>query len=141
MWYNKYVRKREPNSPNGEKERKIMSRLGEALATKNEMRMKYDEAKHELVEATVEAIEQSGEGLTARELAGEAEVPTCAIMGTVQSLTRRGVVTARRERQTVEYVKLNRDGTVNMNDRIARTYMANRYSVTPPETYNPYRRR
>lgn len=116
-----------------------MSRLGEALATKNEMRVKYDEAKHELVEATIEAIEQSREGLTARELAGEAEVPTCAIMGTMQSLTRRGVVNARRERQTVEYVKLNRDGTVNMNDRIARTYMANRYSVTPPEVpHNPY---
>ena len=115
-----------------------MSRLGEALATKNEMRMKYDEAKHELVEATIEVIEQSGEGMTARELAGEAEVPTCAIMGTVQSLTRQRLVRANRERQTVEYVKLNRDGTVNMNDRITRTYMANRYSITPPEIHNPY---
>jgi DNA-binding transcriptional ArsR family regulator len=116
-----------------------MSRLGDALVARNEMRMRYDEAKHELVEATIEAIEQSGEGMTARELAGEAEVPTCAIMGTVQSLTRRGLVRARRERQTVEYVKLNRDGTVNMNDRIARTYMANRYSITPPEVpNNPY---
>jgi 6-phosphogluconate dehydrogenase len=115
-----------------------MSRLGEALVTKNEMRMKYDEAKHELVEATIEAIEQSGEGMTARELAGEAEVPTCAIMGTVQSLRRRGLVTARSERQTVEYVKLNRDGTVNMNDRIARSYEANRYSIAQPEIRNPY---
>lgn len=116
-----------------------MSRLGEALVAKKETEMRYAEAKHELVEATVEAIEKSGEGMTARELAGEAEVPTCAIMGTMQSLTRRGVVKARRERQTVEYVKLNRDGTVNMNDRIARTYMANRYSITPPEVpNNPY---
>jgi DNA-binding transcriptional regulator LsrR (DeoR family) len=105
------------------------------------MRIKYDEAKHELVEATIEAIEQSGEGMTARELAGEAEVPTCAIMGTVQSLRRRGLVTARSERQTVEYVKLNRDGTVNMNDRIARTYEANRYSIAQPDRYNPYNRR
>lgn len=110
-----------------------MSRLGEALATKNEMKIKYDEAKHELVEATIEAIEQSGEGMTARELASEAEAPTCAIIGTVQSLTRRRLVRARRERQTVEYVKLNRDGTVNMNDRIARTYMANRYFIVPAE--------
>jgi DNA-binding transcriptional ArsR family regulator len=115
-----------------------MSRLGDALVARNETRMRYDEAKHELVEAVIEAIEQSGEGLTARELAGEAEVPTCAIMGTMQSLTRRRLVRARRERQTVEYVKLNRDGTVNMNDRIARTYMANRYSITPPEIHNPY---
>ena len=141
MWYNIYVNKREPNSPNGEKERKIMSRLGEALVERNNARTRYEEAKHELVEATIEAIEQSREGLTARELAGEAEVPTCAIMGTMQSLTRRRLVRARRERQTIEYVKLNRDGTVNMNDRIARTYMANRYFITPPETYNPYNRR
>jgi hypothetical protein len=141
MWYNIYVRKREPNSSNGEKERKIMSRLGEALATKNEMRMKYDEAKHELVEATIEAIEQSREGMTARELSGEAEVPTCAIMGTIQSLRRRGLVTARSERQTVESVKLNRDGTVNMNDRVTRTYEANRFSIPQPDRYNPYNRR
>ena len=110
-----------------------MSRLGDALVARNEMRMRFEEAKHELVEATIEAIEQSGEGMTAREIAGEADVPTCAIMGTMQSLTRRRLVRARRERQTVEYVKLNRDGTVNMNDRIARTYMANRYSVVQPE--------
>ena len=116
-----------------------MSRLGEALVARNEMRMRFEEAKHELVEATIEAIEQSGEGMTAREIAGEADVPTCAVMGTMQSLTRRGLVKARREMQTVEYVKLNRDGTVNMNDRIARTYMANRYSITPPEVpNNPY---
>lgn len=116
-----------------------MSRLGDALATKNEMRVKYDEAKHELVEATIEAIEQSGEGMTARELAGEADVPTCAIMGTVQSLSRRRLIKARRERQTVEYVKLNRDGTVNMNDRITRSYMANCYSIAQPEApHNPF---
>lgn len=110
-----------------------MSRLGDALVARNEMRARFEEAKHELVEATIEAIEQSREGMTAREIAGEADVPTCAVMGTMQSLTRRGLVTARRERQTVEYVKLNRDGTVNMNDRIARNYMANRYSVVQPE--------
>lgn len=110
-----------------------MSRLGDALVTRNELRAKYEEAKHELMEATLEAVEQSGNGLTAREIAGEADVPTCAVMGTVQSATRRGLMTARRERQTVEYVKLNADGSVNMNDRIARTYLANRYSVVQPE--------
>ena len=116
-----------------------MSRLGDALVTRNEMRARFEEAKHELVEATIEAIEQSGEGMTARELAGEADVPTCAIMGTMQSLTRRRLVRAHKERQTVEYVKLNRDGTVNMNDRIARTYMANRYSIAQPEIpHNPF---
>ena len=115
-----------------------MSRLGDALVTRNEMRARFEEAKHELVEATIEAIEQSREGMTAREIAGEADVPTCAVMGTMQSLTRRGLVRARRERQTVEYVKLNADGSVNMNDRIARTYMANRYSVVRPETRPRY---
>ena len=118
-----------------------MSRLGDALVTRNELRAKYEEAKHELMEATLEAVEESGNGLTAREIAGEADVPTCAVMGTVQSAMRRGLITARRERQTVEYVKLNADGSVNMNDRIARTYLANRYSITEPEIRNPYVRR
>lgn len=118
-----------------------MSRLGDALVERNNARMRFEEAKHELVEATIEAIEQSGEGMTAREIAGEADVPTCAVMGTMQSLTRRGLVKARRERQTVEYVRLNSDGSVNMNDRVARTYMANRYSVAQPDRYNPYVRR
>ena len=110
-----------------------MSRLGDALVARNEMRARFEEAKHELMEATLEAVEHSNNGLTAREIAGEADVPTCAVMGTVQSAVRRGLVTARRERQTVEYVKLNADGSVNMNDRIARTYFANRYSVIQPE--------
>ena len=118
-----------------------MSRLGDALVTRNEMRVRFEEAKHELMEATLEAVEQSGNGLTAREIAGEADVPTCAVMGTVQSAMRRGLMTARRERQTVEYVKLNADGSINMNDRIARTYIANRYSIAQPEIRNPYGRR
>ena len=106
-----------------------MSRLGDALMGKSVAKAKFEEAKHELMEATLEAVEQSDNGLTAREIAGEADVPTCAVMGTVQSAMRRGLLTARVERQTVEYVKLNRDGSVNMNDRIARTYEANRYSL------------
>ena len=110
-----------------------MSRLGDALMTRSVAKAKYEEAKHELMEATLEAVEESRNGLTAREIAGEADVPTCAVMGTIQSARRRGLMTARRERQTVQYVKLNRDGTINMNDRIARTYMANRYSVVQPE--------
>ena len=116
-----------------------MSRLGDALVARNETRMRFEEAKHELMEATLEAVEQSGNGLTAREIAGEADVPTCAVMGTIQSARRRGLMTARLERQTVEYVKLNADGSVNMNDRIARTYLANRYFVVQPEVpRNPY---
>lgn len=116
-----------------------MSRLGEALIERNNARTRYDEAKLELVEATIEAIEQSREGVTARELADEAEAPTCAIIGTLYSLTRRGLVKARKVMQTVEYVKLNRDGTVNMNHRIARFYKANSYSIAQPEApYNPF---
>ena len=115
-----------------------MSRLGDALMTRSVAKAKYEEAKHELMEATLEAVEGSRNGLTAREIAGEADVPTCAVMGTIQSARRRGLMTARRERQTVEYVKLNADGTVNMNDRIARTYLANRYSVAQPEARPRY---
>lgn len=106
-----------------------MSRLGEALVEKNNAKMRYDEAKHELLEAMLEVIEESPEGATARDLSSEADVPTCAIMGTVQSAMRHRIICGRRERQTVEYVRLNRDGTVNMNDRIARTYFANRYTL------------
>lgn len=118
-----------------------MSRLGDALMGRSVAKRRYEEATHELLEATVEAVEQSGEGLTAREIAGEADVPTCAVMGTVQSAMRRGLITARQERQTVEYVKLNRDGSVNMNDRIARTYEANRYFSAEADIRNPYVRR
>ena len=106
-----------------------MSRLGDALVARNEMRARFDEAKHELVEATLEAIERNREGMTARELASEAEVPTCAVMGTMQSLIRRRLVRGRRERQMIEYVRLNRDGSINMNDRMVRTYFANRYTI------------
>jgi hypothetical protein len=106
-----------------------MSRLGDALVAKNEMRMRYDEAKHELLEAMLEVIEESPDGVTARDLSSEADVPTCAIMGTVQSAMRNRIIRGRSERQTVEYVRLNRDGTVNMNDRMTRTYFANRYTL------------
>ena len=106
-----------------------MSRLGDALVARNNAKIRYDEAKHELLEAMLEIIEESPDGVTARDLSGEAEVPTCAIMGTVQSAMRNRIIRSRRERQTVEYVRLNRDGTVNMNDRMTHTYFANRYTL------------
>lgn len=106
-----------------------MSRLGDALVARNEMRMRYDEAKHELMEAMLEVIENNPDGVTARDLSSEAEVPTCAIMGSIQSAIRHRVIRGRRERQSVEYVRLNRDGSINMNDRIIHTYFANRYTL------------
>ena len=106
-----------------------MSRLGDALVERNNAKIRYDEAKHELLEAMLEVIEESPNGVTARDLSGEAEVPTCAIMGTVQSAMRNRIICGHRERQTVEYVRLNRDGTVNMNDRMTHTYFANRYTL------------
>ena len=106
-----------------------MSRLGEALVERNNARMRYDEAKHELMEAMLEVIENSPNGATARDLSSEAEVPTCVIMGSVQSAIRRRIIRGRRERQSIEYVRLNPDGSINMNDRMVRTYFANRYTI------------
>lgn len=106
-----------------------MSRLGEALVERNNAKMRYDEAKHELMEAMLEVIANSPNGVTARDLSSEAEVPTCAIMGSVQSAMRRRIIRGDNERQSVEYVRLNRDGTINMNDRIVHTYFANRYTL------------
>lgn len=106
-----------------------MSRLGEALVERNNAKMRYDEAKHELTEAMLEVIESNPEGVTARDLSSEADVPTCAIMGVVQSAIRHRIIRGHRERQSVEYVRLNRDGSINMNDRMVRTYFANRYTI------------
>ena len=106
-----------------------MSRLGDALMGRSVAKARYEEAKHELLEAMLEIIESTPDGATARDLSSEAEVPTCAIMGAVQSAMRHRIIRGRRERQTVEYVRLNRDGTVNMNDRITHTYFANRYTI------------
>ena len=106
-----------------------MSRLGEALVERNEARVRYDEAKHELLEAMLEVVEHTEGGATARDLSSEADVPTCAIMGAIQSAVRQRVLRPRRERQVIEYVRLNRDGSVNMNDRMVRTYWANRYTL------------
>lgn len=106
-----------------------MSRLGEALVARNEARVRYEEAKHDLLEAVVETIERSENGLLARELANEANVPIRLVMGVLQSASRRRVIRGRRERTSVEYVRLNPDGSVNLNDRIVRIYRANRYTV------------
>ena len=106
-----------------------MSRLGDALIERNNAKVRYEEAKHELLEAMLEVIEENPDGATARDLSNEAEVATCAVMGVIQSAMRHRIIRGRRERQSVEYVRLNRDGTVNMNDRMVRTYFANRYTV------------
>ena len=110
-----------------------MSRLGEALVARNEARMKLEEAKHELLEAVVEAVERSGDGLFARDLSAEAELPTCVVIGAVQSAVSRGLIEKRSDRIHCEFVRLNADGTINMNDRVHRTYRAARYTPSRRE--------
>jgi GTP-sensing pleiotropic transcriptional regulator CodY len=110
-----------------------MSRLGEALVARNEARMKLEEAKHELLEAVVEAVERSGGGLFARDLSAEAELPTCVVIGAVQSAVSRGLIEKRSDRIHCEFVRLNSDGTINMNDKIHRTYCATRYTPSRRE--------
>ena len=110
-----------------------MSRLGEALVARNEARMKLEEAKHELLEAVVETIERSGDGMFARDLSAEAELPTCVVIGAIQSAVSRGLIDKRPEHIHCEFVRLNSDGSINMNDRVHRTYRATRYTPSRRE--------
>lgn len=116
-----------------------MSRLGEALTERNEARARYEEAKHELLEAVVDAVEHHEGGLFAHEIANEAEVCTRGVMGVIQSAVRRQLLEGRRERVVAEYVRLNADGSINMNDRVVRVYEANKY--TPSRHYEEQYRR
>lgn len=107
-----------------------MSRLGKALTERNEARARYEEAKHELLEAVIDTVERHEGGLFAHEIANEAEARTRDVMGVIQSAVRRQVLEGKNERVVAEYVRLNADGSVNMNDRVVRVYEANRYTLS-----------
>ena len=106
-----------------------MSRLSEAAKEKLLARARYEEAKHEMLEAVLEVIEHNG-SCFARDIADKAGMSTREVIGTIQSATRNGHLDAVGGRKTTTYVRLNEDGSVNLDDRVIREYSANVYSLS-----------
>lgn len=105
-----------------------MNKLGEILNKKRELENALEETKREAL-VTVVATISDNDGCFATDIASAADLPTCAIIGVLQSGMRRGNLTARREIKQKTYVRLNEDGSINMNDTIRRQYWANKYIV------------
>ena len=109
-----------------------MSRLSEAAKERQIARARYEEAKHEMIEAVLEVIEREGE-CYARDIADKAEMPTCAVIGAIQSATHNGYLDSHCGKKQVVYVRMHSDGRIDTDDRVIREYSAN--------VYTPSRRR
>lgn len=105
-----------------------MNGLGEILNRKRELENALEEAKREALIAVVATISDN-DGCFATDIANAANLPTCAVIGVLQSGMRRGDLTARRQRKEKTYVRLNDDGSINMNDTVRKVYWANKYTV------------
>lgn len=106
-----------------------MSRLADALNERNKAKAQYEDAQNELLNAVIESIAARG-GAFAKDLAAEADLPTCAVIGAVISAKKNGILEGRRERARSVYVRLKEDGTINPNDRVIREYWATKYSLS-----------
>ena len=106
-----------------------MSRLSEAVKEKALARARYEEAKHEMLEAVLEVIDQRG-SCFARDIADMAGLPTREVIGAIQSATHNGHLDAVGGTKTTVYVRLNEDGSINPNERVVREYGANVYSLS-----------
>ena len=106
-----------------------MSRLSEATKERAIARARYEEAKHEMLEAVLEVIDESG-SCFARDVADKAGVSTREVIGTIQSATRNGHLDSICGRKTTTYVRLNEDGSINLDERVIREYSANVYSLS-----------
>ena len=104
-----------------------MSRLSEAARERQIARARYEEAKHEMVEAVIAVIEHEGE-CYARDIADKAEMPTCAVIGAISSAMSRGYLEARSGKKQIVYVRMHSDGRIDTEDRVIREYSANLYS-------------
>lgn len=104
-----------------------MSRLNEAAKEKQIARARYEEAKHEMVEALIEVVEREGE-CYARDIADKAEMPTRAVIGAIQSAMNHGYLDSHRGRKQVVYVRMHSDGRIDTEDRVIREYTANIYT-------------
>lgn len=106
-----------------------MSRLSEAAKERLIAKARYEEAKHEMLEAVLEVIDQSG-SCFARDVADKVGMSTREVIGTIQSATRNGHLEAVGGRKTTVYVRLNEDGSINLDERVVREYSANVYSLS-----------
>lgn len=106
-----------------------MSRLSEAAKERLIAKARYDEAKHEMLEAVIEAIEHEGE-CYARDIADKADMPTCAVIGAISSAMSSGYLEARSGKKQVTYVRMHSDGRIDTEDRVIREYSANLYSLS-----------
>jgi predicted transcriptional regulator len=104
-----------------------MSRLSEAAKERAIARARYDEAKHEMLEAVIAVIEHEGE-CYARDIADKAEMPTCAVIGAISSAVSRGYLDSHRGKKQVVYVRMHSDGRIDTEDRVIREYNANVYT-------------
>jgi hypothetical protein len=103
-----------------------MSRLSEAAKERQIARARYEEAKHEMIEAVVAAIEHEGE-CYARDIADKAEMPTRTVIGAISSAMNHGYLEARNGKKQVVYVRMHSDGRIDTEDRVIREYDANIY--------------
>lgn len=106
-----------------------MSKISEALKEKRRAQLALSEAKCELLSAVVELIEESPDGLFARDVADIAGVRTREIIGTLASAEYRRIVQSHSQKREAVYVLLRPDGSVDLNDRIVRRYTCNKYSI------------
>ena len=106
-----------------------MSRLSEAAKEKAIAKVKYEEAKHEMLEAVLEVVDERG-SCFARDIADMAGMSTRDVIGTIQSATRNGHLDSVCGHKTTVYVRLNEDGSVNLDERVIREYSANVYSIS-----------
>ena len=105
-----------------------MNKLYEILNTKRELEEALERTKREALIAVVATIADN-DGCFATDIADAANLPTCAVIGVLQSGTKRGDLVARRGVKTKTYVRLNEDGTINRNDILRRQYFANKYTI------------
>ena len=106
-----------------------MSKISEALKEKRRAQLALGEAKCELLSAVAELIEESPDGLFARDVADLAGVHTREIIGTLASAEHRRIIQSRPHEREAVYVLLRPDGSINPNDRIVRRYTCNKYSI------------
>lgn len=111
-----------------------MERIGNALTDLAKARQEYEVARVRAVETVIGCIAESDDGCYASDIAEHTEAPSCVIAGLIRSAqhTHEGErIESRRERRTTVYARINRDGSVNMNDTIERNYWVNKYRYIP----------
>ena len=104
-----------------------MRELRKAFENAKKAKIAYRQAKRELAETLLVAIDENGGEAFARDIATSIGVPTREVIGALQSAMCNGDLDARREQVEVTYVALLPNGEVNHDDKFIKKYMANKY--------------